>query len=521
MEDLEASDIAILRQYSYKLRHHLTDAAYRDLPFAMPDSHIPSLEIAQTRIAHLAGFKPEIFDCCPNVCMCYTGPYAEDDQCRICHTPRYSANGRARKRFTYLPLIPRLKAMLASRAVASKMTYRAEGHKPVDGEISDFMDSKRYQRLKREYVVINHRTLPHKFFQDGRDVAFGLSTDGFAPFRRRKSTCWPLILFNYNLPPEIRFHFRHIISLGVIPGPKKPVDIDSFLWPLVQEFVDLAAGITAFDALSETAFVLRAYLVLVFGDIPAVSLLMKVKGHNGFSPCRICKITAVRTPGSDIKTLYVPLDRSRHPEVLRDPSALRSFDARNLPLRTHKEMLRMAEEVQTARTGTERELLAKLYGIKGVPILSRIPSISLSKSFPYGFMHLLWENTMKNLISLWTGDFKGLDVGSGTYQFEKQVWDAIGDATAASGSTIPSCYTSARPPNVASNRSATTADSWSFWTLFLGPVLLRRRFTHQKYYDHFVDLVVLLHICLQFTITAADIVRLREGFALWVEKFEE
>lgn len=136
-------------------------------------------------------------------------------------------------------------------------------------------------------------------------------------------------------------------------------------------------------------------------------------------------------------------------------------------------------------------------------------------------MHLLWENAIKNLVSLWTGDFKGLDVGTGSYQFEKSVWDAIGDATAAAGATIPSCYTSARPPNIASNRSATTADSWSFWTLFLGPILLHRRFVDQKYYDHFIDLVVLLHICLQFTITAADVVHLRDGFALWVEKFEE
>lgn len=454
--------------------------------------------------------------------MCYTGPYALETECRICHTPRYGANGRARKHFTYLPLIPRLKAMTASKAVASKMTYRATVRTPIEGEISDFVDSKRYKRLCRERVVIDDRTLPHKFFQDGRDVAFGLSTDGFAPFRRRKTTCWPLILFNYNLPPEIRFHFRHIISLGVIPGPKKPSDIDSFLWPLVQEFIDLAAGVTAFDALSESMFVLRAYLILVFGDIPAVSLLMKVKGHNGFSPCRVCKITAVRAPGSDAATtLYVPLDRSRHPQVLSDPTAVRVFDARKLPLRTHKEMLTMAEEVQMARSGAVRERLAKQYGIKGIPILSRLSSLSLSKSFPYGFMHLLWENAIKNLVSLWTGEFKGLEVGSGSYEFEKSVWEAIGAATAAAGSTIPSCYASARPPNVASNRTATTADSWSFWTLFLGPVLLRRRFAHQKYYDHFIDLVVLLHICLQFTITSDDVVRLREGFASWVEKYEQ
>jgi hypothetical protein len=114
--------------------------------------------------------------------------------------------------------------------------------------------------------------------------------DGFAPFRNRMTTCWPLILFNYNLPPEDQFHINNIISLGIIPGPKKPIDMDSFLRPLVEEMVQLAAGVTAFDSISHSAFVLCAYIIVVFGDIPAVSLLMRMKGHNGQVPCRFCNI---------------------------------------------------------------------------------------------------------------------------------------------------------------------------------------------------------------------------------------
>jgi len=49
---------------------------------------------------------------------------------------------------------------------------------------------------------------------------------------------------------------------------------------------------------------LRAYLVVVFGDIPAVLMLMHMKGHNGISPCRMCSIQGVRAP--DGKTYYVP-----------------------------------------------------------------------------------------------------------------------------------------------------------------------------------------------------------------------
>ncbi len=37
----------------------------------------------------------------------------------------------------------------------------------------------------------------------------------------------------------------NILSLGVIPRPKKPADIDSFLWPLIQELLKLSEGVQA------------------------------------------------------------------------------------------------------------------------------------------------------------------------------------------------------------------------------------------------------------------------------------
>ena len=55
-----------------------------------------------------------------------------------------------------------------------------------------------------------------------------------------------------------------------------------------------------------------------------------------------------------------------------------------------------------------RKKLGKKYGIKGVPILSCISSITFPSSFPFDFMHLIWENLIPNLIEFWTGTFKSL-----------------------------------------------------------------------------------------------------------------
>jgi hypothetical protein len=140
--------------------------------------------------------------------------------------------------------------------------------------MADVFNSECYHQLSTKNIQIEHETLPFRYFSDTHDVVLGLSTDGFSPFKHHKQTAWPLIIFNYNLPPEIRFHLEHILSLGVIPGPNKPKDMDSYLWPLVQELLHLANGIGAFNILLKTRFALRAFLILAFGDIPAVSMLM-------------------------------------------------------------------------------------------------------------------------------------------------------------------------------------------------------------------------------------------------------
>ena len=123
-------------------------------------------------------------------------------------------------------------------------------------------------------VVVGDKKLPFWFFSDPRDIALGLSMDGFVPFKHRTKTAWLIILFNYNLPPEERFRKDNIISVGIIPGPKKPCDFDSFLWPLVQELLQLAISVQAFNSLSKSLFLLHAYVILVFGDISAVSMIM-------------------------------------------------------------------------------------------------------------------------------------------------------------------------------------------------------------------------------------------------------
>lgn len=521
--------MALLRAFALKIEDTLTDSTFNKFRLAFPESQLKTFEDAKARIEALAGFRPVHYDCCPKSCILYAGPnYADLQSCPFCSTTRLNPlTNKPRKRFTYIPLIARLQGLFRNVDLKKEMEYRhifETAERPSDSEddIEDVFDSENYKKLKGSFVNVDGQTYHHTFFDDPRDIALGLSTDGFCPFKRRKQTCWPILLFNYNLPPDVCFSVHRVICAAVVPGPNKPKDFDSFLWPLVEELRKLAVGIKTFDSDAGKHFILRAYPILGFGDYPAMSMVLQMKGHNSIFPCRMCLIEGLRIPDHAATTHYVPLNRSGHPSFLGNTArrGVEDYDPANLPLCTHAQFMKHAHLVQFAADDATAEELSKACGIKGIPLLSCLPSLFFPTSFPFDFMHLIWENLIKNLVLLWTGAFKDLDHSDQDYVLSPSVWEAIGEATARSGSTIPSAY-GARPQNIASDKSYCTADSWSFWTLYLGPVLLQRRFTNPDLYTHFIKLVKLLNICLQFSITRDEIDEIRVGFQEWVREYEE
>jgi hypothetical protein len=140
--------------------------------------------------------------------------------------------------------------------------------------------------------------------------------------------------------------------------------------------------------------------------------------------------------------------------------------------------MEQAQEVQSALTNAASEKLVTKYGIKGLPLLSALSSLSFPISFPYDFMHLIWMNLIPNLILLWTGNFKDLDHDDEGYILVPKVWQAIGAATLDAGKTIPAAFGS-RVPNIAAEKSQMTAETHSIWTLYLAPTLLNGRFINE------------------------------------------
>lgn len=402
-----------------------------------------------------------------------------------------------------------LQAMLKDKTLAKQLMYRHTYTHTTgnDGVVRDVFDGSVYRDLLEKQVVVDGKTQGHKYFSDPRDVALGISLDGVTYFsrRQRQHSAWPVILINYNLPPKVRVRRDRVLCYGVIPGTVK--NLDSYLVPLRDELTELAKGAETLDPWAQEIFWQHVFLILGFGDYPGISKLTEMKGHNGLHPCWFCEIIGVRAGGKGV--YYVPLYR---------PGG--SIDPTNLPMRSHERFIEQGTAVLEASTDAEAKRLAKDSGIKGVPLLSTTNTLNFPFSFPLDFMHLIFENLIPNLVRHYTGTFKDLDSGIEDYELPKEVWSEICEAGSASGDTIPSSFGS-RMPNLETERSSMTAETWGFWCMFLAPILLRNRFSNRRYYDHFLKLVRLIHKCIAWEMKKGEIDEIRQGFREWVLEYEE
>jgi hypothetical protein len=99
------------------------------------------------------------------------------------------------------------------------------------------------------------------------------------------------------------------------------------------------------------------------------------------------------------------------------------------------------------------------------------------------------------------------------------VWEAIGEATANAGKTIPVAFGS-RVPNIAAEKVQMITETHSIWMLYITPTLLKGRFVCSQHYKHFMELVGLLTLCLEFEITQDPVNDLEKGLQSWVQKYE-
>ncbi|XP_013723380.2 uncharacterized protein LOC106427185 [Brassica napus] len=226
---------------------------------------------------------------CVNDCCLFRKKLKKLDSCPKCKASRWKINlhtgevkkGVPQKLLRYFPIIPRLKRMFRSQEMATNLRWHAS-NKSSDGKLRHPVDCVTWKQMDAKYPT---------FAAEERNIRLGLSTDGFNPFSMQNSkySCWPVLLVNYNLPPNLCMKKENIMLTLLIPGPQQPGNsIDVYLEPVIEDLNQLwRKGESAYDVLSNSVFTLKAMLLWTISDFPAYGNLAgcKVKGKMG---CPVC-----------------------------------------------------------------------------------------------------------------------------------------------------------------------------------------------------------------------------------------
>ena len=218
-------------------------------------------------------------------------------------------------------------------------------------------------------------------------------------------------------PTRAKLRYRYItdnlLPVGLAPGPKAPKDLDSFIAPFLDELKLLQDGVPAYDVHTDSQFLLKAHLVLVTGDTPAISKLFQFSGHNAKRPCRACKLK-----GSPFVVNYTTM-KDNEPKTGK--KTLYYYPPRRgTSLRTYETYL------QDGRASLANPDCATESGVKGISPFSELSAISIPNCIPFDVMHLVYLGFVRDLCTLFNGSYRGGSIQVDGIQMSTQAWKELG-----------------------------------------------------------------------------------------------
>ncbi|OAD78838.1 hypothetical protein PHYBLDRAFT_73863 [Phycomyces blakesleeanus NRRL 1555(-)] len=255
-----------------------------------------------TLLKNKAAIKTHTYVICVNACKLYNNTQNKEE-CPHCGSKRFME--ATDDTLTHLVSVKTMKMMLLGDQLArlfdnsdtrEKLHYRAK-RQLISSELSDYFDGEEYRALKTQH-----------FFQSPDDVAVALFLDGFVNQKKSKQQLTIVYAMILNYDPLIRYTNEYLIQLAIIP--RKPVDLDSFLLPIIDEVISLGKYGLIIKKFDGERIVVKVYMVMTSGDIPQVTKYCHHKDHNSRYGCHISEVLGeapLRGRGMYFKNCCVPL----------------------------------------------------------------------------------------------------------------------------------------------------------------------------------------------------------------------
>ena len=488
-----------------------------------PEDEILSHAKIKTKIAEMTGVVPLVHDMCTNSCAAFTGPFAQLTECPICSEARYDMQTELpRKRFHTIPIGPQLQALWRTVDGARSIRYRSRRTMEIIAQIQ--RDNGLPPKYDDIYCGRDYLDAVNRGDITSNDMALLFSIDGAQLYQNKQSDCWIAIWVILDHAPHGRYKKKHVLPACFIPGPNKPKNVDSYIFPGLHHLAALQKeGLMVWDALEDRLFKSYPFLAFATADGPGMTYLNGLVGHLGAYGCRLyCPTKGRHKPGA---THYYPALLRPHNYTVEGCDH-DDIDVRHIPLTSADEYLQNLAYVIASPNDTQYKTRRKETGIAKPSIFSGLPSnrlLGIPGCFPADLMHLVSLNLTDLFLSLWRGTLDCDHPDSKeTWDWavlQGETWKAHGKKVAAATPYLPGSFD--RPPRNPAEKISSGYKAWEFliYVFALGPGVFFGVLP-DKYWTHFCKLVAPVRLLHQYSITSDQLKRAHTLLIEFVEEFE-
>jgi hypothetical protein len=488
-----------------------------------PEDSIPSYDQVKKIVTDITGVASVVHPMCKNSCVAFTGPFADLDKCPKCQTDKICpTTKKPYQEFHTILIGPLLQALWRDPSSAQRFYYRRwktweiiaelqqnSGHLSSYDDFfygSDYLENVKNGRIRDD------------------DIVLMLSIDGAQLYAHKASDCWIYIWIIMDFSPDERYKKAHVLPGGFIPGPNKPKNMDSFLFPGLHHLCVLQKeGLVIWDAFKDRIFNSNPFLGLDTADGPGMVYLDGFVGHHGKYQCRLyCPVPGRHKPNGPhyYPALLKPVDYVM-------PGCDHTDISHFVPLVTSQsrylENLRYLLESPNETQYKKRRLetgITKPSLFLGIP---RERILGVPGCFGSDIMHLASFNLGDLIIPLWRGVFdRDRDDPLSSWSWavlQGEIWEMHGREVAAATPFLPGSFD--RPPrNIADKiNSGYKAWEWLLYLYGLTPALLYN-ILPEPYYSHHCKLVRGMRILHQHHIRTSDLILADKLLRSYAYEFE-
>lgn len=245
----------------------------------LPSSYADAVKLVEPFL-----IQPILFHVCPNDCIIFRNEHAHLDTCPVCGASRYTKQNVPARRFTYLPVGPRLVRLFGTKNLAEVVQSHGLHQSSKRTHLYDIQDSTAWELAY---------STSGQFASEFRSISFAFNTDGFNPYSQNRVSysMWPIILSVLNFPRKVRYSYGNFWLVGTIPGngSKEPGSVDPYLNVLVDELLEITNKVV-FDSYQNAPFNLKVDILPYIMDYKGIGKIFSLMGPNAYQACAWCEL---------------------------------------------------------------------------------------------------------------------------------------------------------------------------------------------------------------------------------------